>query len=67
MVFADSFLVILELITVGCGILGGKCGHGLTSRPQESASDGFFFKLAFSFVWLSEWVRCWEVAGSPGV
>ena len=39
--FGDLFLVILVLITVGCGTLGERCGHGLTSRPRESASEDF--------------------------
>ena len=34
-----------------------RCGHGFTSRPQESASEDFL-KQAFGFVWLSECVRC---------
>ena len=34
------------LITVELGIL---CGHGLTSRPRESASEGFLKELLFLF------------------
>ena len=35
-----------------------RCGHGLTSRPRESASEDFFFKQASGLVWLSGWVCC---------
>ena len=45
LVFDDLFLVILVLITVGCGILG----HGLTSRPRESASEDFLHRLLLLF------------------
>ena len=34
-----------------------KCGHGLTSRPRESASDGFLNELLV-FFWLSFWFCC---------
>ena len=30
-----------------------KCGHGLTSRPRESASQGFFVELLVLFGYLS--------------
>ena len=38
-----------------------KCGHGLTSRPRESALEVFFLRAAGS-VWLSFWF-CWCVVG----
>ena len=39
-------LVLLVLITAGFVILGGKkCGHGLTSRPRESASEAVLNEL----------------------
>ena len=48
--FGDLFLVILVLITVGCGTLGGSGrGHGLTSRPRESASEDFLNRLLVLF------------------
>ena len=45
--FGVLFLVILVLITVGCGRhIGWEwCGHGLTSRPRESSSEDFLNKL----------------------
>ena len=37
---------LLVLIIAGCVIFGWeKCGHGLTSRPRESASELFLNEL----------------------
>ena len=33
--------------------IGEKCGHGLTSRPRESASEGFLNELLILFGYLS--------------
>ena len=30
-----------------------KCGHGITSRPRESASEGFFNELLVLFCYPS--------------
>ena len=44
------FLALLVLIIADCGILvGRKCGHGLTSRPRESASLHFQDELLVLF------------------
>ena len=39
-----------------------RCGHGLTSRPRESASEGFLNELAASFQ-IPSWVRCCSFGG----
>ena len=44
--WAGSYLAQLVLIIVGLRHIGwGKCGHGLTSRPRESASEPFLDEL----------------------
>ena len=44
--FVGLYLALLVLIIVGFVILGWeKCGHGLTSRPRESASELFLNEL----------------------
>ena len=48
--FGGLSLALLVLIIAGFVILGGKqCGHGLTSRPRESASDLFLNELLSLF------------------
>ena len=37
--------MMLVPIAVGLGTLGERCGHGLTSMPRESASEGFLNEL----------------------